>query len=485
MLATPDTIVQPAHLWIPPHVSTAGVEAADLAESAGLILEPEQRLALDALLAERADGRWAALEACIICPRRNGKTWALIAAVLADLFLFGADTVVWSAHEFKTAMEAFRDIKKLIEGAPHLMRRIKNGRFNESNGDEGFELHNGGRMMFKARTKSGGRGLGGDRVVLDEAFALTSAMVGSLMPLLGDKSMTGNPQLVYASSAGKADADVLRRVRDRGRAGNDPSLAYVEWCAPVTDCADSRCDHQQATPGCALDNVDLWHQANPGINRRISMEYLHGERRAMTPDEFVRERLGWWEEPSGSVAGLPMNLWTAAASLTPPGTLLAFAADVTPDLAYASIARATTIPNGVLLDLPAHRRGTSWVADEMARLRGESTVPVALDLGSPASVLADDFARAGIETVNPAARDVVQGCSSLLDGLIRMSVWHSTDADLDAAVKGATRRPVGDAWAWSRKNSLVDISPLVASTLALWGAGQVPDTGGGWMVGVS
>ena len=36
-------------------------------------------------------------------------------------------------------------------------------------------------------------------------------------------------------------------------------------------------------------------------------------------------------------------------------------------------------------------------------------------------------------------------------------------------MKGATKRPLGDAWAWSRKNSTVDISPLVAATLALWG----------------
>jgi hypothetical protein len=31
------------------------------------------------------------------------------------------------------------------------------------------------------------------------------------------------------------------------------------------------------------------------------------------------------------------------------------------------------------------------------------------------------------------------------------------------------KRRSGDAWAWSRKNSSIDISPLVAVTLALWG----------------
>jgi hypothetical protein len=39
-------------------------------------------------------------------------------------------------------------------------------------------------------------------------------------------------------------------------------------------------------------------------------------------------------------------------------------------------------------------------------------------------------------------------------------------------LKGATQRPLGDRWAWSRKNSSIDISPLVAVTLALWGVAR-------------
>jgi hypothetical protein len=41
-----------------------------------------------------------------------------------------------------------------------------------------------------------------------------------------------------------------------------------------------------------------------------------------------------------------------------------------------------------------------------------------------------------------------------------------------AAVKGAKTRPVGDAWAWSRKMSKADVSPLVAATVAPSGAEQ-------------
>ena len=54
---------------------------------------------------------------------------------------------------------------------------------------------------------------------------------------------------------------------------------------------------------------------------------------------------------------------------------------------------------------------------------------------------------------------------------------HLGGLELRQAVKGATKRPLGDAWAWSRRKSTVDISPLVAATLALWGDRKRPARG--------
>lgn len=467
-----DTLVRPAHLWVPDHVSTSGPEAADLAESVGMTLDGEQRLALDAILAEQADGRWAAFEVALIAPRQNMKSYCFEALALADLFLFGSELVVWTAHQFPTAIEAFRHLKATIDNHDHLRRRVK--RVSEANGEEAIELLTGQRLLFKARTKVSGRGLTGDRVILDEAFRLGPSELGSLMPTL---SARPNPQIVYGSSAGHTDSDVLRAIRDRGRAGNDPSLAYAEWCAAVVPCADDRCDHHPPVIGCALDDREAWGRANPTMGRRIPVAHIAAERRSLPPDEFARERMGWWAEPASAVAGLPLNLWSAAASPARAGTVVGYAADVTPDFSYAALARATATAEGILLELVAHRRGTSWVAEELHSLRGDSAAPVALDLGSPASVLADDFRVFSITTTNPSARDVAQACSGLLDGLIRRSVWHAANPTLDAAVKGASRRPMGDAWAWSRKNSLVDISPLVAATLALWLAAKPSEDG--------
>ena len=59
---------------------------------------------------ERADGKWAAFETALIVPRQNGKGSILEARELAGLFLFGEQLILHSAHEFKTAQEAFRRV---------------------------------------------------------------------------------------------------------------------------------------------------------------------------------------------------------------------------------------------------------------------------------------------------------------------------------------------------------------------------------------
>jgi hypothetical protein len=77
-----------------------------------------------------------------------------------------------------------------------------------------------------------------------------------------------------------------------------------------------------------------------------------------------------------------------------------------------------------------------------------------------------------VETVS--AREHANACGLLYDMVDQNRLRHLGQPELTAAVKGAAKRPLGDAWAWSRKTSAVDISPLVAATLALWGLAAAP-----------
>ena len=59
-------------------------------------------------------------------------------------------------------------------------------------------------------------------------------------------------------------------------------------------------------------------------------------------------------------------------------------------------------------------------------------------------------------------------CGQLADAVTQGTIRHIGQATLVDAIRGAKVRPLGDAWAWGRRVSSVDISPLVAVTNARW-----------------
>src|SRR2546430_75248 len=67
------------------------------------------------------------------------------------------------------------------------------------------------------------------------------------------------------------------------------------------------------------------------------------------------------------------------------------------------------------------------------------------------------------------AREYAQACGALAQDVANGRWRHLGQQPLDDAVEGARTRPLADAWAWSWKYSVADISPLEAVTLARHG----------------
>lgn len=479
MSADSGVLVRPAFCHVPPARATAGAEVADLARLAGFPPDPEQELVLDAIFAAGQDGRSAAFETAVIACRQNLKTGVFKQAVLGWMYFTHERLIVWSAHEFRTAQEAFRDIETLITGSDWLRREVK--AVSRGNGDEAIELKSGSRLIFKARTKGGGRGLTGDKVVLDEAFALHPMHMGALLPTL---SARPDPQVLYGSSAGLADSDVLRSVRDRGRAGGDPRLAYLEWCAPppaqICQAGDA-CTHALTAEGCGCDDPANWAAANPALGRRITVRYLEAERRALHPAEFGRERMGWWDDPADG--GTPIDMLTWATRADPASHIadpVALALSVAPDASSAAIAVAGRRPDGELHgELVDHRPGTAWLVPRALELAGrhEPCVLVINPAGAAGALEKELAEHRFAAKPGPGerqlqalgGREYAQACGALAQDVANGRFRHLGQAPLDAAVAGARVRPLMDAWAWSWSRSLADIAPLEAVTLARHG----------------
>lgn len=445
-------------LWrsVPPAASNAGQEAVELAASAGLFLDPWQQLALIDALGEKADGRWSSFEVALIVARQNGKGSIIEARELAGLFLFGESLIMHSAHEFKTASEAFRRILSLIENTPDLDKRVK--RVTTANGNEGIELRGGQRLRFVARSKGSGRGFTGDCIILDEAYNLSRAAMSALVPTM---SAVPNPQLWYTSSAplDSAESDVLRDLCQRGREGS-PNLTYLEWCAGSTD---------PDAPAPELDDRAQWHQANPGMGVRISEEYTEKERAALSSEDFARERLGLWSRDDHSNRVIPADAWAARRNPdATPGTSVVFGLDVAPDRSTGAVG----VSDGRYVEVVDSHEGTAWIAERVAHLCRKHDAAVAIDQRGAAASFIPILEADGVTVVKLSTADAVQACGTFFDAATEGDLVHIGDPPLDAAVEGADRRPVGEAWVWSRKTSSASIVPLNAVTFARFAAAQ-------------
>jgi hypothetical protein len=115
----------------------------------------------------------------------------------------------------------------------------------------------------------------------------------------------------------------------------------------------------------------------------------------------------------------------------------------------------------------------------LATILAESPGRVWLDPKGPVGALLVDLTEHAIEWQEITPQQHAQACGGLLAAVASDpsggALWHVGQAALDEAVGGATRRPYGDAWAWNRRTAAVDISPLVAVTIAKWGALQMTE----------
>ncbi|MEU7904122.1 terminase [Actinoplanes sp. NPDC049118] len=483
----------------PPHERTYGPATVDLTRRAGQDLDDWQGDSVDLMLGLRADDKWACPEFAEWVSRQNGKGGIGEARVLAGLFIVHEKLMLWSAHEVKTALEAFRRVEDLLYGLGHpggknliivenMPVQVRNAagqlvtelrdvpiKVSNTNGKESFErLDTRQRLMFIARSKGSGRGFSGDLNVIDEAFAYTLEQQAALMPTL---SARRNPQLVYLSSPplDGESGDVMYNLRERAEAGGDEGLGYRDW---------GLAGHLSNLRVIDLGDRRNWANANPALGGRISEESVAREFRAMSSEDFARERLGIWPRRIGGAGGvIDAQLW---AQLIDEASRrdgdVALAVDVTPLRDHASIAMYGLREDGLgHVQVVTYGEGVDWVVGKLIELKAVLD-PVAIGLdpkGGAASLLGElevvgirppaeaEFPARG-DLALPAVHEVAQATGQFIDAVREKKLRHIGQTELTSATANAKTRPLADAVAWGRKQSDVDISPLVSATLARW-----------------
>lgn len=466
---TPRILATPVADGGPPDLNL-GDKAIELGKKAGIVLDEWQQDNVVRALAVRPDGKWAAETVARVIPRQNGKNGELEVIQLAKLFLVRERLQIHTAHLTDTAAEAFNRLAERITNTPILDKRLQG--IHRANGKEGITLRDGCRIRFKTRTAGGGRGLSGDTVYGDEAYNFPESTLGALRPTM---SARPNPQMYLSSSAvdqqspGHEHGIVLARVRELAlRCAGDTAAAaaarldYAEWSADEAAIA--------ANPEL-IDDPRQWASANPAYRIRIFDDAIRAERASMAERTFLVERLGIgdWPSTAGDASVIPNEHLTACrdAESQIAGKLV-FSADTFRGWTSVGVAgwRADGLPHIEVID---RAEGTEWLPARLKELQDRhGGAPVAIDLGprAPIAGLAPDLVRLGVKIREVTATDVATACSGLVGAFENGQVRHLGQTEFRSAVRAASIRPLGDAFAWQRKSSSADITPLVAVTNA-------------------
>lgn len=467
--------------------TSLGYAFIDFAENVcGVGLFPWQKWLAIHMLELNEDGSFRFRVVVVLVARQNGKTIFSELLVLFFLYVLCVGLVIGTAQSLDIAEEVWDGAIEIAEANDELAAEIAD--VARRNGKKQLVLASGGRYAIKAASRKGGRGLSGDLVMMDE---LREHANWDAWGAISKTTMARpNAVILCMSNAGDALSVVLRHLRVQAHAAcgdpdgvaealgdalyvpegvaEDIAPAIFEWSAP---------------PGCDKWDRSGWAMANPSLGYGTVTERSLASACATDPDEVFRtECLCQWVE-AVAVHPFPAGAWEAAlepGSSIPEEARLYFGADMSADRSMASLAVCGEREDGVMhVEVIGRQGGIAWVKDALAKLaakHGGATVAMQ-GRGATISSYVDDIRSIpGVEVVLCEGKDVGAWCGRFYDSVCAamgdapdgsVPVAHLEQPVLDAAAAAAQKKSLGDgAWGWDRRASKVDISPLVAATMA-------------------
>lgn len=450
------------------HALTGSIASSDfdsinhVARKAGISYDLWQQGLLTLLFARGHDGRYLCGESGLTLSscRQIGKTYTLGTGMFIQCLLKPGLTVIWTAHHSRTSDQTFNDLADLAGGRTSVFHPYIS-RIRRANGQQEIRFANNSAILFGAREHGFGRGLhGADMEVFDEAQILTVRALDNLIPVM---NTAPDPLAVFLGNPPKPGdpCEVFADKRRTALAGRD-GTAYIEL---------------SADPDCDSDDHSQWAQANPSYPHRTSEQAISRLRNTLSEDSFRREALGIWDKADTAHAIDPQQWADSAVAERRGAGATSFAVDMPPDRSSLAIGACMRYPDKTAhIELAEYRdtgqHGIAWAVEWLAS-RWPTTCSIVIDAQSPATVLVPDLKARGVRVTLTSATDMGQACGRFADMLRDGHLHHLQGQEaLDIAVNGATTRNIGQAGAfgWNKRTADVDISPLVAVTLALHGA---------------
>ena len=495
---------------------TLGPLVANVAAQLGTPLMPWQRKYADVALEiqgpdEPEPGIFAYHECGLTVPRQSGKTSLILPGVVARGMLtpqyifdylgkFGMtksnfrgrvkpfQVIAYTAQNGVYANKKFREdwVPMLCPDAtrayhPMVLGGHTIGHLSLGNGHEGMHFNTGSRMGLLAGTAISGHGSTLDLAIVDEAFAQKDWHIEQAIdPALTTRwAVAPGSQKWFVSTAGTPEESPflwakVEKYRALCEQGVNYGICYMEWSAD-----DDLDPADESTWWSCMPALGIT-QTVEAIRARYESFMLEGK-----VNEFERAYLNRWK--SGTLDPvISAQVWKSRERPRDDCQMLdpiVLTFDIAPSDRSSSIAACGRRADGkFVVEVIDQRPHCDWVPDRLRDL---------VSRHQPAAVVADeriglsilpDLEQVGLHLRTEKARsellvftkgtDMVSACEMFFDAVQPHGegrLVHLADQGLAVALDGAVKRELENGWAWSRKNSAVDITPLVACTLGVWG----------------
>lgn len=397
-------------------------------------------------------------------PRQVGKTYFVLALLFILCILFPGFQVVWTSHHLRTTNKTLttaRGMARRRKIAPYI-RAVRT-----SHGEGQVEFANGSMIMFGARSQGFGRGFDEiDAEVFDEAQILDTKALEDMIAATNQARHEHGALLFFMGTPPRPSdpSEAFETRRGKALSGKSKNAVWLEI---------------GADPNSDPDDVSQFPLMNPSYPRRTPPESMERLRENLGDDDsWNREGRGIWDSME-SARVIDEDSWKDVAD---PASMaierLTLAIDVPPERSVASVALAGKRADGRWhVELDDQRKGVEWVVPWVIAAAGKNRLHAIVvdEMSGLVETKRGKHYLVGTSILVTLAaaegRDMAIACAKFFDAVIDKSVRHTDQPQVNVALSVARKRPIpSGGWAWNRKDKASDITPVVAVTLALWGA---------------
>lgn len=443
----------------------------ELCENYGILLKPWQKSTLYRWMALEQDNdgnwKWSNNECGLLVPRQNGKTELLIVRIIGGMIFLG-EALIYTAQSDNTVSEIKRRVLRFFYDAEAEIRDMLTDEFDkEPKSLDYIELRNGGRCVFRTRTRTNGLGSTNDTLLKDEAQEETDAQQEALLPTLS-AGHNQNHQTISVGTppSGGSNGTVFMRVRRNVLDGKATDVCWREWSVETI---------------CDPNDEDAWYATNPSLGYFLMKSAVRKEAATMAVDSFNKMRLGWVAgvENMRAISDDQWNPLAIKEVKLPDNPNIVYAIKFAPDGSSVSLAVGVLMPNGKvhveLVERKPLSAGTHWLSQWLLE-RWRKANKIIIDGASGTQLLVEELTRSerkmSKRILTPNVREAGAAYAAFYEAIEQELLTHYDQPALNLSIRTVKKRSIGKdgMFGYASMNSDIQSDPTEAAAFAYYGA---------------